>query len=173
MQAPSVVLHHGVVVRIAAPADGSEQPCSAQALAVLLGRVLRLASRVMDASWRRALQRDRGVEGRQRQPSIDPRTDGVSYDLVRTSVHDDGEIDEADRHRDVGQARDRELVWTVDDELPRPIREDRLVVIGVGGRDLTPPRPCIQTTLTHQALHLLVITIQPCWARVACIPRQP
>ena len=94
---------------------------------------------------------------RHRQPGVERATNRIADDAARPGVEDHGDVDEADRDRDIGDVGDPQPVRTVDDHVFRPIGEDRLVVIAVGRCDIASADSRLQTVLAHEAFDLLVI----------------
>jgi hypothetical protein len=58
---------------------------------------------------------------------------------------------------DVGQVRYPELVRAIKDGILRTIREDGLIMVTVGGGDITPAAARLQIVLAHQALDPLLV----------------
>jgi hypothetical protein len=86
---------------------------------------------------------------------VEAAADRVADDAARPSVEDDGYIDEAGGDRDVGQVRHPELIGAVHLEVARDEREDRPVVVAVGGAGETPSSPRVEVVLAHQPADLL------------------
>ena len=80
-------------------------------------------------------------EGRERQASVDAPADGVADHAPRPGIENGCQIDEADRDRDVGDVGDPELVGARRHHVLGQVREDRPVVIAVGGGHKAPARP--------------------------------
>ena len=70
-------------------------------------------------------------------------------------------MDEAGHDRDVGDVGDPELVRRVDDHALGPVREDRAIVIAVGGGDEPPATPRLQVVRAHQPADLLAVDDDP------------
>src|SRR5271155_5295418 len=58
---------------------------------------------------------------------------------------------------DIGEVRHPELVKAVQDQFPRAVGEDWLIMIAVGGSDVAAPVARLQIMLTHQAFDSLVV----------------
>ncbi len=74
--------------------------------------------------------------------------DGVAGDLSRPGIEGDG---------DIGDVGHPELVWPVPDHVLRQAREDRQVVIAIGGGDIAPTPKRLKTMLAHQASDFVMI----------------
>ena len=86
-----------------------------------------------------------------------PAAEGVADDPPRPGVEDDREIDEAGGDGDVGDVGHPELVGAVDLEVLGDEREDRPVVIAVGGAGEARPAPWIEGVLAASPSDLLGI----------------
>jgi hypothetical protein len=93
----------------------------------------------MDATWRRLSPLDRGVERGKRQANVDRAADCIADHPSRPSVEDHGDIGKAIDDGDVRYVRNPQLVGPVDRQLWSSIGMDRLIMIAVGGRDVTRP----------------------------------
>ena len=125
--------------------------------AVFLRGVLRPAVGVKDAAWGRAAQGDGALERRHGQPRVDAAAEGVADDPPRPGVEHDREIDEARGDRDIGDVGDPELVGTLHLEVLCDEREDRPVMIAVGGAHEARPAAGTELMFLHQASDLLDI----------------
>ena len=108
--------------------------------AIVLGGILRAAVGMMDAAGRRLPAHDRRSERGQRQAGIDAAADAIADHAARPSIENGRQIDEADGDGDIGDVGDPELVWTGRHSILGQVREDRPVVVAVGGRHKTPAR---------------------------------
>ncbi len=72
----------GIVIRIAAPAHGAEEPIGSEQLAIRLGGILGAAIGMMHITWQKLGSRDRRSQCRQRQVRVDGAADGVADDAV-------------------------------------------------------------------------------------------
>jgi hypothetical protein len=124
---------------------------------VLLRGVLRAAVRVEHAAGQRPAQRDCPLERGDGVSGVEAAADRIADDAAGPGVEDHGDIDEAGGDRDVGQVGRPELVRAVDLEVARDEREDRPVVVAVGGAGETPSSPRVEVVLAHQAADLLGI----------------
>ena len=95
---------------------------------------------MMDAALGRLPALDGRPERRQRQAGVDAAADGVADDAARPGVEDGRQIDEAGRDGDVGDVGDPELVRARRHYVLGQVREDRPVVVAVGGGHKTPAR---------------------------------
>ena len=77
--------------------------------------------------------------------------DRIADDAARPGVEYHGDIDEADRDRDVGDVGDPQLIGAVDDHVLRQIGEDRLIVVAVGRRHMATARFRLQAVLLQGA----------------------
>ena len=109
--------------------------------AVVLGSILRAAIGMMDAALGRLPAGDGRSERREREPRIDAPADGVADHAARPGIENGCQIDEADRDGDVGDVGDPELVGAGRHYVLGQVREDRPVVVAVGGGHKTPSRP--------------------------------
>ena len=105
----------------------------------------------------RPAQRHRPLERGDGVPGVEAAADRVADDAARPGVEDDREVDEAGGDGDVGQVRHPELVGAVDLEVARDEREDRPVVVAVGGAGEAPSSPWVEVVLAHQPADLLGI----------------
>jgi len=112
---------------------------------------------VEHASGQRPPQGDRAFERCNGVPGIERAADRVADDAARPGVQDDGDIDEAGGDRDVGQVRHPELIGSMNLEAAGDPREDRPVVVAVGGAGEAPPTPRIEVVLEHQPADFLGI----------------
>ena len=112
---------------------------------------------MMEAAKRWLSAVDGSSQGRDLHARIDRPADGIAEDQARPGVQNDGGIDEAGRQRDIGDIADPELVRTGRSDIPREVREDRAVMIAVGGGNEAPPDPRLQIMLPHQAADLLMV----------------
>ena len=110
-----------------------------------------------DAAGQRPPQRHRPLERGDGVPGVEAAADRVADDAARPGVEDDRDVDEAGGDGDVGQVRHPELVGAVDLEVPRDEREDRPVVVAVGGAGEAPSSPWVEVVLAHQPADLLGI----------------
>jgi hypothetical protein len=122
---------------------------------VLFRGVLRSAVAMKHASRQGPPQRHRPFERRDGVPSVEAAADRVADDAARPGVENDRDVDEAGGDGDVGQVRHPELVGAMDLEVACDEREDRPVVVAVGGAGETPPSPRVEVVLAHQPAHLL------------------
>ena len=106
--------------------------------AIVLGGILRAAVGMMDAAGRRLPAHDRRSERGQRQAGIDAAADAIADHAARPSIEYGRQIDEADGYGDIGDVGDPELAGR--HSILGQVREDRPVVVAVGGRHKTPAR---------------------------------
>jgi hypothetical protein len=116
--------------------------------------------RVVDQPRRPTLL-DGHAQGRDGQAGVDGAAERVAHHAPRPGIQDDRDVDEAARHRDVGQVRDPELIGTVRHDVLGQVREDRTTVIAVGHRDVAAPDARLQVVLAHETADLLVVHHQP------------
>ena len=135
----------------------ADEAVDGQQVAIALRCILRAAVGMMPAARRRLSLLDCGFQGRHRQSGVDRATDRTADDAARPGVEDHGDVDEADRDRDIGDVGDPQLVGSVDNDVCGPIGEDRLVVIAVGRCDIASADSRLQSVLAHEAFDLLVI----------------
>ena len=150
-------LRFGVIVGIATPAHRADEAMAVEGLPIGLRGILRAAIRVMKAAGRRFAVLDCGVQSRERQPDIDGSADGVADDAARPGVENHRDVNEARRDCDVGDVGDPELIGAVDDLVLGQIAEDRMVVVAVCRRHISPTHAWLEIVLAHEALDLLVI----------------
>ena len=115
----------------------------------------------------RAAQRDRPLERGDTVSGLEVARQRVADHAPRPGVEDDREIDEAGRDRDVGDVADPELVAAVDRVVFRYEREDRAVVVAVGGPGKAPPGPWVEVVLAHHRRIFLALTTVPRWCSSA------
>jgi len=130
-------------------------------LAVDLGGVLPASIGVVHAARRRSTSTERSLEGRQRQARVDRAADRIPDHPARPGIEDGSQIDEACRDRDVGDVGDPELVRSVDHHASGPVRENRAIVIAVGGGDEPPATPRLQVVRAHEPAHPLAVDDDP------------
>ena len=138
----------GVVVGIAASTHGTDQTMVGEDIAVDLGSVLRAAIRVVNAAFRWPPYSDSRLQRRNGKTSIDRAADRIANDAARPGIKDYRQIDEARRNADVGDIRDPELIWAIDDPVAGEVREDWAVVIAVS-RSYEPPLLLVQACERH------------------------
>src|SRR5882724_7086547 len=127
-------------------------------VSVALRSILRPAVGVMHASAWRPSAFDRHLERRDRQAGIDRAADGVADNHPGPGVKDHGDIDEAACDRDVSDVGHPKLVGTVQRRhVASQVREDRAVMVTVGGGHEATPVLRLQTVLAHEAADLLVV----------------
>ena len=95
---------------------------------------------MMDAALWRLPAGDRSPERRQREAGVDAAADGVADHAPRPSIENGRQIDEAGRDGDVGDVGDPQLVRAGRHYVLGQVREDRPIVIAVGGGHKTPAR---------------------------------
>ena len=76
------------------------------------------------------------------------------------------QIDEARRNADVGNIRDPELIWAIDDPVAGEVREDRAVAIAVSRGHEPPAGLGLHVVLAHQATDFLGVHHQPSMAQL-------
>lgn len=146
--------HLGVVVWVSAPPHRADQVMGRQQFLIDAGRVLRSAIGMMIAS-----------PSITRSPPSTPPARAARLSTCRshsgrrgvTGNQDDHHIGEASADGDIGQVRDPELVRAIEDDTLRMIREDGLIMVTVGGGDVTSTAAWLKIVLAHQALDPLVV----------------
>ena len=120
----------------------------------------------MKAAGRRPAVLDCGVQSGERQPDIDGSADGVADNATRPGVENHGDINEAHGDSDVSDVGDPELIGAVDDPVLGQITEDRMVVVAVRRRHISPTHAWLEIVFAHEALDLLVIDHEALLAKV-------
>ena len=147
----------GVVVGIATPAHRTDDPVLDQHLPIRLDSVLTAAVRVVGQSRCRPTPLERRSQSRKGQVGVDRPDERVANHAARPGIQNDRDVDEAADHGDVGQIRDPELVGPIRHDVPGQVREDRALVVTVGGRDVAAANTRLQVMRAHEAADLLVV----------------
>ncbi len=138
-----------IVVRIAGRAHRPAQPGFLQGPAIGFTCILRSPVRVKDAASRRLSVLHCRSQCGQSQRRVDVARDRVAHHLAATSIQNRGQVAKPRSDADVGEVGDPDLVRPRRDDVAIKVREDRRIVLAVGGSNESPAK------LDAQALGLI------------------
>ena len=96
---------------------------------------------------------NRRLQGSQRERRVDAHGDRVAHDFAAASIKDDRKVAEPDGNSDVGDVRHPDQIRLVRNDVAVEVREDRPVVIAVGGANEAAP-PLDPQGMLGRAQHL-------------------
>src|SRR5215213_3609003 len=91
------------------------------------------------------------------EPGIHRPTDRVADHSPGPGIEDHRQINEARSNSNIRDVRDPELVHSIDLQFPGKVRKDRIVVIAVGRRNITPTPSWLEVMLAHEPANLLAV----------------
>lgn len=115
------------------------------------------AVRVMNAAPSRPSRTNRRLQGSQRKRSVDGRGDRVVHDFAAASIKNDCKTAEPDGNSDMGNVRHSDQIRLGRNVVAVEVREDRSVVIAVGGANEAAAPLDPQGMLGHDLRDALVV----------------
>ena len=147
--------HRRIVEAISLPAHGLDHPGCVEDLAVIGGRILAAAIRMMDEARRRLLALDGHGQSRDGQFCPHVIAHCPANDLPREKIEHDSQIKPAFSGLDISKISEPDLIWASGNEvLIEPVGGDRQIMMAVrGAYPETPRHYCLDTVMAHEAFN--------------------
>jgi len=146
-----------IVVGVSFSGHADPEAVFQQHLHVVAGGILNAPVGMMDDPLRGIAMCDGHPESIKAKRCIDVRGDGISYGPASEEVQDDRQVHEAVLDTDVGDVRHPDLVWTRDGQVLHQVGINPMGVVAVCRANPSALGLPDQSSLTHDAQHLLVV----------------